>query len=198
MNRFILAAREKLLSEDPRKCSHYSEDGPLKCAIRKKAFLPLNILREECTFLIPSFSWIAPSLSPSAQLWPSFWLGSAARSFLQTSSASFLTACWSGSCNSWQRITRWPCDLMDLWHPSLATSSCVANFIMWVEALLGSMDCVNEYSFATNPSLMIDEHMYFSFTCPYISVIIFCHTPTFCFLCAYQETDPAGLAVNCC
>lgn len=75
--------------------------------------------------------------------------------------------------------------------------TCCKLFHVRVESL-GSMDCINEYCFATYPCLVIDEHMYFSFTCPYISVIIFCHTPTFWFLCAYQETDPAGLAVSYC
>lgn len=133
----------------------------------KSAFLYLLILGEECTFRFPSFSLIAASPSPSAQLSP-FWVGSATGSSLQTSSASFLSICWSGSSSSWQEITYSP----TVWLGGFVTPvscyfiMCCILCHMRVELLVGSMGFINEFCFTANPCLLIDVHMYFSFTCP--------------------------------
>lgn len=149
----------------------------------KNTFLSLMILGEECTFQISSFSLIAPSPSPSAQLWPSFWVGSATGSDL--------------ICLIFKCLLKWfmqflarDCSLT-MWLGGFVTLvSCC--FIMWcklfhtrVESLVGSMDCINESCFAANPCLMIDVHMYFSFTCPvlYLCCCFLSHSHLLLFMC---------------
>lgn len=199
MNRFFLTAREGLLSEDHRKCAYSSEGGPLKCARTKKC-LPSPKYFERRVHFPESFIFLHCSFS--------FTICSTVTFFLPWKCCKIFPSyhiCLMSNC-----LLKWFMQFLagdhslTMWLDGFVTPvscyfiMCCKLFHMRVESLLGSMDCINEYCFATNPSLMIDEHMYFSFTCPYISVIIFCHTPTFCFLCAYQETDPAGLAVKWC
>jgi len=50
--------------------------------------------------------------------------------------------------------------------------------------MVGSMDCINEFCFAANTCLMIDVHIYFNFTCPVISLLLFSVTlPPLLFMC---------------
>lgn len=62
---------------------------------------------------------------------------------------------------------------------------CCKLFHTRVESLVGSMDCINEFCFAANPCLMIDVHMYFSFTCPalYLCCCFLSHSHLLLFMC---------------
>lgn len=62
---------------------------------------------------------------------------------------------------------------------------CCRLFHMRVESLVGRMDCINEFCFPANPCLMIDVHMYFSFTCPvlYLCGYFLSHSHLLLFMC---------------
>lgn len=146
----------------------------------RNAFLLLMILGKEWPFQIPSFFLIAASPSPSTQPWPSFWVGSATGSFLQIC-IYLIFKC----------LLKWFVQLLTMWLGGFLTLvSCYfimhcKPFCMREESLVGSMDCINELCFPANPCLMIDVHMYFSFTCPvlYLCCCFLTHSYLLLFIC---------------
>lgn len=53
--------------------------------------------------------------------------------------------------------------------------------------MVGSVVCISELCFWLNPYLMIAMHMFH--VSSFISLAIFCHTPTVSFLGAHEEAD---------
>lgn len=69
----------------------------------------------------------------------------------------------------------------------LLLSNCSLQTCIGVVPMVGSVVCISELCFWLNPYLMIAMHMFH--VSSFISLAVFCHTPTVSFLRVHQEAD---------